>query len=78
MPKIVNRRPSDGHQLSQEDRKLIQSHVVYEKSSRDDILKMLNITGVKETAYVDECFEAKEKLQKAWGLFDCQYVGDNF
>jgi hypothetical protein len=78
MPKIINRKLSDGHKLTQEERKLIQSHVVYEKSSRDEILKVMNITGVKETAYVDECFEAKERLQKAWGLYECQFVGDAY
>ena len=70
MAKIVTRELHHDNKLTQEQRMLIQSNVVYEKRNRDEIINFIGITTEADIAYVDECIKHIEKLQKGWGFYD--------
>jgi hypothetical protein len=78
MAKIVTRELHHDNKLTQEQRTLIQSNVVYEKRNRDEIINFMGITTEADIAYVDECIKNIDKLQKAWGLYDPQEMGIGF
>ncbi len=77
MPKIEKKLHHD-NKLTQDQRQLIQSNVVYEKRSRDEIIAFIGLTAKADIAYVDECLRQKSQLQKSWGLYEPQEVASGF
>ena len=78
MGKIVIKELHHDNKLSQDQRMLIQSNVVYEKRNRDEIINFIGITTAADIAYVDECIKNIDKLQKSWGLYGSQETGTGF
>lgn len=77
MPKI-EKKLHHANKLTQDQRQLIQSNVVYEKRSREEIIVFIGLTTKADIAYVDECFRLKSRLQEAWGLYEPQEVATGF
>lgn len=64
--------------LTQDQQRIIQSNVVYEKRTQEELITYMGLTKPEHLSYVEACFKNAEKLRKKFGLYEPQFIGEGF